>query len=187
MEEQTEQTEEHHLGVDWVIWEHRNDCTNYEDNLNKVTEFNTVEQFWRVWFHLPRPFEFFFTQKDDRNLISNRSVVSYSIFKKGILPKWEDPIANKGGEWRIRRFKCLEELDYLWEEVTLTVIGNSFTNYENILGIRVVDSSQKKLNKVLYNIEIWFDSMDHAEKIKQDISEKIPEIDSAKMYLRNHS
>tara|TARA_B100000902_G_scaffold324862_1_gene319230 strand:- start:550 stop:1101 length:552 start_codon:yes stop_codon:yes gene_type:complete len=182
-----EEKQTHELGYDWVIWEHRNDCNNYEDNLSKVCEFNTVEDFWKYWIYLPKPLAFFYTNKNNRLLISDRSVVSYSIFKKGIKPKWEDPLASKGGEWRIRRFKSIDELDYLWEEITLLTIGNNFKHHPNILGIRVVDSSQSGSNKVMYNIEIWFDSMKISDNIKNDISEHINDIDITKMYLRSHS
>tara|TARA_B100001094_G_C18148887_1_gene782469 strand:- start:140 stop:772 length:633 start_codon:yes stop_codon:yes gene_type:complete len=177
----------HPFQYKWVVWEHRNDCENYADNIQPVCEFDTVEVFWTYWHHLPQPVDFFFAPRQSRKTISNRSVVSYSIFREKIKPEWEDPVACKGGEWRIRRFKNLDDVNHIWEEITLLVLGCSLKCNENIIGVRVVDSSHPTTNKAMYNVEIWFDDMDCAEDIKNSIGENIPELDISKMYLRSHS
>ena len=177
----------HPLSDTWTIWEHRNDMENYENNLNKICDVNTVESFWTYFHRIPKPASFFFsTKRQQRGLIGGRSVVSYSIFRHNITPKWEDPIAQEGGEWRIRRFKNLTELDNIWESIVLLMIGNTLKNPDNILGARVVDSSHPDSNKAMYNVEIWFDDMDHADIIQESIGEKITDLDTSKMYLRNH-
>ena len=178
---------EYPLANKWNVWEHRNDQEKYEDNLVFVTSFSDVPTFWNIFHHLPHPGDFFFGNRKPRCLIGNRSVVSYSIFKDGIIPKWEDPVANAGGEWRIRRFKNLDELDRIWEDITCLVVGNTLENTDNILGVRVVDSSHPDTNKAMYNVEIWFDDMKHSEPIKNSIGENILELDVSKMYLRNHA
>ena len=73
-----EEKQTHELGYDWVIWEHRNDCNNYEDNLSKVCEFNTVEDFWKYWIYLPKPLAFFYTNKNNR-LCLKKSCKVYSF------------------------------------------------------------------------------------------------------------
>ena len=60
---QKEMTEEHPLAYTWTIWEHRNDCENYEDNISPVGEFDTVEMFWRYWYRIPNPGLFFFHEQ----------------------------------------------------------------------------------------------------------------------------
>ena len=191
--EPTENTEEiiettkHPFEHKWFIWEHRNDGETYADNLKCVCNFDTVEDFWLYWKYLPQPVEFFFAPKQPRRLISNRSVVSYSIFRENIKPEWEDPVASRGGEWRIRRFKNLDDVNAIWEEIALLVLGSSLKRSENIIGIRVVDSSHPTTNKAMYNVEIWFDNMAYAEDIKVSIGENIPDLDVSKMYLRSHS
>ena len=180
-------TDLHPLSHTWKIWEHRNDCENYEDNINSIGEFDTVELFWKYWFHVPKPSAFFFTNKRNRGIIGGRSVVSYSVFKKGIFPKWEDPVASLGGEWRIRRFKNIDEVDEIWENVVLLTIGSSLEMSEHILGVRVVDSSHPQTNKTMYNVEIWFDSMNYAEEIKANLGQSLNNLDVSKLYLRNHS
>jgi len=135
---------------------------------------------------IPKPTDFFFAPKKTRGLVGGRSVVSYSIFRRGISPKWEDPVAYEGGEWRIRRFKNLNELDEVWENVVLLVLGNSLEKSDNILGVRVVDSSHAESGKAMYNVEIWFDKMEHAEIIQSSIGKHMVDLDVQKMYLRNH-
>tara|TARA_X000001036_G_C20690680_1_gene809268 strand:- start:2422 stop:2958 length:537 start_codon:yes stop_codon:yes gene_type:complete len=174
------------LADTWCIWEHRNDMTDYEDNLNKVATFNDVETFWSYFHRIPKPTDFFFSTKRNRGIVGGRSVVSYSIFRENITPKWEDPVAYEGGEWRIRRFKNLNELDDIWETIVLLTLGNTLEKANNILGVRVVDSSHPDTNKAMYNVEIWFDNMEYAEDIQQNIGDNIPAVDITKMYLRNH-
>ena len=177
----------HPFEYKWFIWEHRNDGETYTDNLKCVCSFDTVEDFWLCWKFLPQPVEFFFAPRQPRRLVSNRSVVSYSIFRENIKPEWEDPVASGGGEWRIRRFKNLDDVNAIWEEIALLVLGSSLNRSENIIGIRVVDSSHPTTNKAMYNVEIWFDNMEYAEEIKVSIGENIQDLDVSKMYLRSHS
>ena len=178
--------EDYPFSDNWCIWEHRNDMEDYEKNLNKLCVFSDVITFWR-WFKLiPKPTDFFYSQKRNRGLVGGRSVVSYSIFREGISPKWEDPVAHDGGEWRIRRFKNLLELDDVWENIVLLVLGNSLDMSENILGVRVVDSSHLETGKAMYNVEIWFDQMERSEVIQKSIGNYMPDLDVHKMYLRNH-
>lgn len=174
------------LADTWCIWEHRNDMSDYELNLNKVATFNDVETFWSYFHRIPKPTDFFFSSKKNRGTVGGRSVVSYSVFRESVTPKWEDPVAYEGGEWRIRRFKNLNELDEIWETIVLLALGNSLEKSDNILGVRVVDSSHPDTNKAMYNVEIWFDNMDHADDIQKNIGDNIPSLDVTKMYLRNH-
>tara|TARA_B100001094_G_C17832567_1_gene623947 strand:+ start:209 stop:451 length:243 start_codon:yes stop_codon:yes gene_type:complete len=78
------------------------------------------------------------------------------------------------------------ELDEVWETVVLLVLGNSLEKSDNILGVRVVDSSHPETSKAMYNVEIWFDKMEHAEAIQKSIGKYMTELDVQKMYLRNH-
>ena len=128
---------------------------------------------------------FFSTGKTGRKLIGGRSVCSYSMFKAGIEPKWEDRVATNGGEWRIRRFRSIFELSDIWMEVILALIGGVLEPRENIIGIRVVDSSHS--HKSLYNIEIWSDTLESLQTIKKSLKSALPMIDVEKMYLRSHS
>tara|TARA_X000001036_G_C20572902_1_gene763414 strand:- start:583 stop:1128 length:546 start_codon:yes stop_codon:yes gene_type:complete len=178
---------EYPLSDTWCIWEHRNDKEDYKNNLVKIAFFNDVTTFWRIFHAIPKPSEFFYSTKRPRGLVGGRNVVSYSLFRSHIKPEWEDPYAIEGGEWRIRRFKNLAELDEIWETIILLVLGNSLEEPSNILGVRVVDSSHPSSNKAMYNVEIWFNEMEVADRVKDSIGDFIPELDTGKMYLRSHN
>lgn len=175
----------HRLQYTWCIWEHTDDKKDYNANISKICTFDTVEDFWRCFHCIPTPSAFFTASKMQRELVGNRSVVSYSIFKEGIEPKWEDPKARLGGEWRIRRFKNIDEVSFIWVETVLALIGGTMEPYDKILGVRVVDSSHT--TKYLYNIEIWSSDMESLADIKNHINDSLPMIDPSKMYLRGHS
>jgi len=172
------------LGDTWVVWEHTDDKANYDDNIRQICDFNTVQKFWTHVTYIPLPSMFFSSGKVKRKLIGGRSVVSYSIFKEGIEPKWEDRVATKGGEWRIRRFRSILELSDIWMDIILALIGGVLEPRANIIGIRVVDSSHS--HKSLYNIEIWSDTIESLQIIKTSLKTALPMVDVEKMYLRNH-
>ena len=43
-----------------------------------------------------------------------QSGCTFSLFKKGIQPKWEDPKNAKGGKWTILVHKGKGQIDQLW-------------------------------------------------------------------------
>ena len=50
---------EHLLSSTWVLWEERSyadkrEGEKWRDMLIPLAEFRTVEQFWKVWTHLPK-------------------------------------------------------------------------------------------------------------------------------------
>ncbi len=53
----------HFLESEWVIWEHRapdKNAKSYEDNMAKLCDVATVEDFWRAWNNIPAPSELFY-------------------------------------------------------------------------------------------------------------------------------
>ena len=49
-----------------------------------------VEDFWRAYNNIPKPSAIFFDGRTKKRF-ANRSVESFSLFKKNIKPEWEDP------------------------------------------------------------------------------------------------
>ena len=52
----------HFLESEWVFWEHRvpdKKQSSYEDNMAKLCEMATVEDFWRAWNNIPKPSQLF--------------------------------------------------------------------------------------------------------------------------------
>ena len=95
----------HFLESEWVIWEHRSPDKNsksYEDNMEKLCEVATIEDFWRAFNNIPKPSMIFFDGRTKKKF-ANRSVESFSLFKKGIKPEWEDAANRTGAEWFCRK------------------------------------------------------------------------------------
>ncbi|XP_039735958.1 eukaryotic translation initiation factor 4E type 1B [Pteropus medius] len=109
----------HLLQSRWALWFFKNDRSRaWQDNLHLVTKFDTVEDFWAVYSHI--------------QLASKLSSgCDYALFKDGIEPMWEDPRNKRGGRWLVSLAKQQRhiELDRLWLETLLCLIGESFEEY----------------------------------------------------------
>ena len=176
--------EEYPLNRSWTIWEHRSGGKNYQDNLSDIATINNVIQFWKYWIGIPRPSEFFYVKNETRLTLGQRDVIGFSVFEKGVTPCWEDPKNINGGEWRIRKFKNFSELDNVWNDLVLMLIGENYDENLKIIGVRVVDSSNKEKNKALYNIEVWFEDTSKQTEIEDLI--KTFDIENTKFYYREH-
>ena len=75
---------------------------SYEDNMEKLCEVATIEDFWRAFNNIPKPSMIFFDGRT-RKRFKDRSVESFSLFKKNIKPEWEDPMNRSGAEWFCRK------------------------------------------------------------------------------------
>ncbi|KAG8513086.1 Eukaryotic translation initiation factor 4E type 1B, partial [Galemys pyrenaicus] len=109
----------HPLLTRWALWFSKNDRTRaWRDNLHLVTKFDTVEDFWAIYSHV--------------KLASKLSSgCDYALFKDGIEPMWEDSKNKWGGRWLVSLAKQQRhiELDGLWLETLLCLIGESFEEY----------------------------------------------------------
>ncbi|XP_028627992.1 eukaryotic translation initiation factor 4E type 1B [Grammomys surdaster] len=109
----------HPLQYRWVLWFFKNDRSRaWQDNLQLVTKFNTVEDFWAMYSHV--------------KLASKLSSgCDYALFKEGIQPMWEDSRNKRGGRWLLSIAKQQRhlELDRLWLETLLCLLGDSFKEY----------------------------------------------------------
>ena len=95
----------HFLESEWVMWEHRapdKNSKSYEDNMAKLCEFATVEDFWRLWNNIPKPSQIFYDGRSKKRF-KERTVESFSLFKKNIKPEWEDAMNRTGAEWFCRK------------------------------------------------------------------------------------
>lgn len=128
----------HPLQNTWTLWYLENDRTkSWEDMQNEITSFDTVEDFWSLYNHIKPP--------SDIKMGSD-----YSLFKKGIRPMWEDAANKQGGRWVITLNRCPKtELDNLWLDVLLCLIGEAFDHSDQICG--AVVNIRNKNNK----ISIW--------------------------------
>lgn len=184
----------------WVLYDHtKSDSDTYEASTRKICEFNNVINFWQIFNNYPVPSKLF-NDGIHRPLMKcngiSKEISSISVFKKGILPKWEDPVNKYGAEFSKRKFNkkdSLKELDSNWIDILMACIGCTIDN--SVTGIRVVDSSSQKKNehtginefKVLYRIELWFDNIGKKQIIEEQFKDILNVEDSKALYYKEHN
>lgn len=78
---------------------------------------------------------------------------SLMLFKKGIKPKWEDPSNCEGGSLVAEvMIDSPEVIDLIWETIVFSIVGQSFSHYEFVNGIRFMDRIKKHGS---LKIEMW--------------------------------
>eukprot|EP01062_Namystynia_karyoxenos_P032531 TRINITY_DN23_c0_g1_i1.p3 TRINITY_DN23_c0_g1~~TRINITY_DN23_c0_g1_i1.p3 ORF type:complete len:204 (+),score=70.46 TRINITY_DN23_c0_g1_i1:115-726(+) len=106
----------HPLEHDWTLWydskRTAQESKTWEENLQKVGDFATVEDFWSIYNHIKRPSNLEFG-------------ANYHAFKRGIKPMWEDPANKEGGRWVIslQGREDPERVNEIWEHLLLAMIG----------------------------------------------------------------
>eukprot|EP01035_Chromulina_nebulosa_P020314 gene20314-26368_t len=165
----------HPLQYTWTVWEHQKltKADDYKNSMREVFDFSTVEEYWRNWNYLPKPSEVF-SDSQSRKEINGKTIDSFSVFKKGIRPEWEDP-ANKNGCDILTTKNIFNGVDIYWENLVLGLIGELLEDGDDICGGRVVEKKKGQQNKPSYRLEIWLrsSSIDIAEKVKSKISDVI--------------
>ncbi|XP_004632515.1 eukaryotic translation initiation factor 4E type 1B-like [Octodon degus] len=124
----------HVLQNRWSLWFFKNDHSRaWHDNLHLVTKFDTVEDFWAMYSHI--------------KLASKLSPgCDYALFKDGIEPMWEDSRNKRGGRWLLSLAKQQHhsELDRLWLETLLCLIGESFEEHSKEVCGAVINIRTKR-------------------------------------------
>ncbi|XP_055969018.1 eukaryotic translation initiation factor 4E type 1B [Sorex fumeus] len=109
----------HPLLTRWALWFSKNDRSRaWRDSLQLITKIDTVEDFWAVYSNI--------------KLASRLSTgCDYALFRDGIEPMWEDSMNKKGGRWLVclARQQRHTDLDRLWLETLLCLIGESFAEH----------------------------------------------------------
>ena len=109
----------------------------YESKNKKIAEFDTIEDFWKIYQHIKKP-------------DNCQEGIQLKMFKDNIEPKWDDDSNKNGGKMTMLCNKDYTSI--IWEEIILNIIGNIFPKniLDNINGI--VFMSKNKYN----TIQIWF-------------------------------
>lgn len=87
----------------------------YNNELNPISDFSSVEEFWEIFKFLVRP---------DVAKIG----IEVSVFKKGIKPMWEDPANRLGGKLSFKVKK--EESSTIWNELVFRFITNDYPHFD---------------------------------------------------------
>ena len=156
------------LNDTWVWRYHvKNKNKSYDDNCDVLCTFSTIQDFWRYYNNIPKPSEFFQIGDGVKKYINKKYIHSWSIFRKNIEPTWECSENKNGGEVNIRNFSSINQLNELWENAILVILGETLDFSNEITGLRVVDSSNSY--KLMHRIEIWYSKKETEEKIKKHV------------------
>ncbi|XP_017083066.1 eukaryotic translation initiation factor 4E1 [Drosophila eugracilis] len=149
----------HKLQNTWILWFiNTNPNKSWKDMILKNGSFNTVEDFWSLYYRTEPP-----------SKLKNGS--DYMLFKENIPPMWEDPVNKNGGRWLISINQNLSKnhLDIIWLDVLLCLIGEACDNCDEICGAAV--RIRKKNNK----IAVWTKNGNDEEAILE-IGHKLHEL-----------
>lgn len=162
----------HPLYNAWTLWfdnpsqkgmaSARGSKESWGDDMNKVVDFDSVEEFWGLYNNVVPPSEL--PQK-----------ANYYLFKQGIKPAWEDSANTNGGKWSIQlpRDKTRAHIDRLWLYTMLAAIGETLeapfpngvpppsSSPEDELVTGVILSARANF----YRIAIWTRKAEETEEI----------------------
>lgn len=139
------------LAQEWTIWYDKPNIDvkteNWDQFLIEIASFSTINNFWGIF----------------NNLTAFSELIpggSYHIFKKGILPKWEDIKNIDGGKW-VLSIRLLDKLgiNELWEKILCFLIGGGFGK-KNTYKISGIVGSNKN-GQVKFSIWIQDSKNDH--------------------------
>ena len=90
------------------------------EKIIKIADVSNVTEFWEVFQHLKKP---------------NQCPIGtdYHIFKKGIIPMWEDDNNKNGGKLSV--LLTWKYANVIWEEVTFNLAKGLLPHFEYINGI----------------------------------------------------
>lgn len=160
----------------WVIWEQiapdsaGGKTTQYADQTNKVTDFRTVQDFWKLWNHLPQPSELLDQKRLVRETVHGVNVLdAIMIFKEGIRPEWEDPDNAKGGHFQYQLKSSVggPQIDEYWNNIVIAMIGGEIEPYDMINGVRLVDKLNVPRQANGIRLEVWFKHFEDNKEVKR--------------------
>jgi len=160
---------QHHLKTSWSFWYSvGNKNLSWEQNQVKISTVSTIEQFWFVTSQLRPP----------SNIPTGHT---YSVFRGGVLPDWEDVANVEGGRWMITCPKVEREdmLDSRWLEVLCMMVGEHIgESSSQVNGAEAcVRSKGDRLEVWVKDIKLMKEVLDVGRKVKNklglDTSRKI--------------
>ncbi|XP_073275018.1 eukaryotic translation initiation factor [Primulina huaijiensis] len=122
----------HKLERKWTFWYDKpKQGAAWGSSLRKGYTFDTVEEFWCLYDQIFRP----------SKLPGN---ADFHLFRAGVEPKWEDPECASGGKWTVTSNNTKKaDLDDMWLETLMALIGEQFDDANEICGV-VANVRQKQ-------------------------------------------
>jgi len=161
------------LRFTWAIWEQimqssDGKAAQYSDATHKVAPFSTVQDFWRLWNHMPQPSELLEQKRMVREQADGLHVIdAIMIFRDDIRPEWEDKMNSNGGHFQFQLKPNVGggQIDEYWNNLVLGMVGATIEPAQMITGVRLVDklSGPRQANGI--RLEIWFTNYDDTNAV----------------------
>lgn len=162
------------LRFKWSIWEQIMQSTDgkqsqYSDATHKVADFGTVQDFWKLWNHMPQPSELLEQKRMVREQPDGLHVIdAIMIFRENVRPEWEDPSNANGGHFQFQLKPSVGkgQIDEYWNNLVLGVIGATIEPAGMITGVRLVDKLSGPRAAGLIRVEVWFSNHDDTAAVQ---------------------
>jgi len=161
------------LRYTWSIWEQimqsNEKAAAYSDATHKVAQFMTVQEFWKLWNHMPQPSELLEQKRMVREQSDGLHVIdAIMIFRDNIRPEWEDKMNAQGGHFQFQLKPNLGggQVDEYWNNLVLGMIGATIEPANMITGIRLVDKLSGPRAANVIRLEVWFTSMEDNAQVQ---------------------
>lgn len=144
----------HKLKQQWSLWySSKNKKSSWNENQHLVCTMATIEEFWQCYNQV----------KLASKLPASQT---YAVFRKGVVPDWEDSANKDGGRWQLHYDKRerASRLDDRWMEVLLMALGNHLTSA--VTGVQVCVRSKDD------RVEVWLGKT-HDMREVADVGRKI--------------
>jgi len=166
-------TKELPLRYTWAIWEQIMQPTDgkssqYSDATHKVSTFNSVQKFWKLWNHMPQPSKLLEQKRMVREQPDGLHVIdAIMIFRDGIRPEWEDKANAQGGHFQFQLKPAVGggQLDEYWNNLILGMIGATIEPAGMITGARLVDKLSGPRAAGVVRLEVWFTNYDDTQAV----------------------
>eukprot|EP00929_Paragymnodinium_shiwhaense_P061911 TRINITY_DN30922_c0_g1_i1.p1 TRINITY_DN30922_c0_g1~~TRINITY_DN30922_c0_g1_i1.p1 ORF type:complete len:228 (+),score=52.03 TRINITY_DN30922_c0_g1_i1:86-769(+) len=163
------------LQYTWSLWEQvtlPNSSKNaqYADTTRQVASFSTVQEFWKLWTHVPQPSGLLEQKRIVRESTEGVHLIdSLMVFRDKVRPEWEDPLNARGGHFQLQLKPSVGggQIDEYWNNLVLGVVGGTIKPSNMVTGLRLVDklSGAKAANAI--RIEVWFTNYHDSEAVKK--------------------
>jgi len=161
------------LRYTWSIWEQimaSNDkAAAYSDATHQVAQFSSVQEFWKLWNHMPQPSELLEQKRMVREQPDGLHVIdAIMIFRENIRPEWEDKMNANGGHFQFQLKPNIGggQVDEYWNNLVLGMIGATIEPANMITGIRLVDKLSGPRAANVIRLEVWFSNMEDASAVQ---------------------
>lgn len=136
-----------------------------------------VSYFISIIMHCNCFYSEIFSDGKSNKTVGGRLVDTFSVFKKGIHPSWEDAENKKGCEIFLRKTLSADMTDLYWENLILGILGQTIEEDDELCGCRIVDKTKKtsKDPRPVHRFEVWLRTRDDSavDKCKQRVADTL--------------